>query len=89
MNIYVGNMSFDTTETRLREIFEVHGPVSRASVIMDRQTGQPRGFAFVEMPDDTSARTAIGTLNGQSVDGRDLNVSEAKPKAAGGARRAW
>jgi RNA recognition motif-containing protein len=83
MKIYVGNMSFDMTETRLRQVFEEHGAVTSVSIVTDRDTGRPRGFAFVEMPEE-AARTAIGALNGKSVDGRDLTVNEAKPKPAGG-----
>jgi cold-inducible RNA-binding protein len=85
MKIYVGNMSFETTESRLRQVFEEHGPVTSASIVTDRDTGRARGFGFVEMSDE-GARTAIGALNGKNVDGRDLTVNEAKPKAASGGR---
>ena len=79
--IYVGNMSFDTTETALRELFVAHGEVASVSVITDRYTGRPRGFAFVEMNSDTEAAAAIAALNGQNVDGRELKVNEARPRA--------
>ncbi len=82
--LYVGNLSFNTTESTLRTLFEADGRrVEDVTIIMDRDTGRPRGFAFVEMgsPDDT--RTAIEALNGREVEGRTLTVSEAKPKASG------
>ena len=77
--IYVGNMSFDTTEERLQELFGAHGQVVSVNVITDRATGRPRGFAFVEMADDAAAQAAIAALNGQNIDGRQLNVAIAKP----------
>ncbi|MBU0491033.1 MAG: RNA-binding protein [Chloroflexi bacterium] len=79
-NLYVGNMSYETTEDRLREMFGEHGEVASASVITDRDTGRPRGFAFVEMATDEGARAAIAALDGQSVDGRQLKVNEARPR---------
>ena len=84
MKIYVGNLSFSTTEDTLRGLFEQHGDVASASLAMDRETGRPRGFGFVEMNDDSQAKAAIAALNGQNVDGRDLTVNEARPKAPGG-----
>lgn len=80
MKLYVGNLSFNTSEQRLREIFEAHGEVLSASLVMDRETGRPRGFGFVEMKDDGEARNAIEALNGQNIDGRDLTVNEARPR---------
>ena len=80
MKIYVGNMSFDTSEDALREAFAAHGDVSEVAVITDRDTGRPRGFAFVTMPDDSAARTAIDALNGRELDGRTLNVNEARAR---------
>jgi cold-inducible RNA-binding protein len=77
--IYVGNMSFDTTEERLQELFGAHGQVVSVNVITDRATGRPRGFAFVEMADDAAAQAAIAALNGQNIDGRQLTVAVAKP----------
>ena len=77
--IYVGNMSYDTTEIKLQEMFAVHGEVTSVSVVTDRHTGRPRGFAFVEMATDEAAQAAIVALNGQEVDGRQLNVAEARP----------
>jgi RNA recognition motif-containing protein len=80
MNIYIGNLSFKTTEDQVRELFEAHGQVDRVSLITDRQTGRPRGFGFVEMADNTAAQAAIEAINGKEVDGRALTVNEAKPK---------
>jgi cold-inducible RNA-binding protein len=87
-NIYVGNMSYDTTESRLRELFEAHGEVTSVNIITDRDTGQPRGFAFVEMATDEAAAAAIAALDGQDVDGRTLKVNEARPRQprGGGSR---
>lgn len=80
MKIYVGNLSFSTTEDRLRQLFEEHGEVASATLVMDRETGRPRGFGFVEMNDSAQAQNAINALNGQNVDGRDLTVNEARPR---------
>jgi len=80
-NIYVGNLSFDATEDQVRGMFEQYGPVDRVSIITDRDTGQPRGFAFVEMSDDDSAGKAMEALNGTNLGGRNLTVNEARPKA--------
>ncbi len=79
MKIYVGNLSFDTNEDSLRNAFAAHGDVEDVTVITDRETGRPRGFAFVNMP-DSAARAAIDALNGKELDGRTLKVSEAKAK---------
>ncbi len=78
--IYVGNLSFDTSEPELRDLFAQHGEVTSASLVMDRETGRPRGFGFVEMADAGQADAAIEALNGQNVGGRDLTVNEAKPR---------
>ena len=86
MNIYVGNMSFDTTEDHLRQAFEGYGEVSTIKVITDRDSGQPKGFAFVEMSTKDEAIAAISGLNGQDLNGRALNVNEAKPRAESGNR---
>lgn len=80
MNIYVGNMSYSTTEEQLRALFEAHGQVDSVRVITDRDTGRPKGFAFVEMGDAAAAKAAMEALNGKEVDGRALTVNEAKPK---------
>ena len=80
-NLFVGNLSFQTTENELRSIFEAFGDISRLQLITDRDTGQSRGFAFVEMPNDDEAANAIAALNGGDVGGRTLKVSEALPKA--------
>ncbi|MHC4785092.1 MAG: RNA recognition motif domain-containing protein [Planctomycetota bacterium] len=83
MKIYVGNMSFDTNEDSLRNAFAAHGDVEDVAVITDRDTGRPRGFGFVTMP-DSAARAAIDALNGKELDGRTLNVNEARAKTGGG-----
>lgn len=87
MKIYVGNLSFNTSESELRQLFEAHGAVTSASLVMDRETGRPRGFGFVEMSDDDQARAAMNALNGTNVGGRDLTVNEAKPREGGGGGR--
>lgn len=84
MKLYVGNLSFSTSESQLRELFAAHGDVSSASLVMDRETGRPRGFGFVEFANDEHARAAMAALNGKNVDGRDLTVNEAKPREGGG-----
>jgi RNA recognition motif-containing protein len=84
MNIYIGNMSYDTTEDQLREAFNGYGEVSTVSIVTDKQTGEPRGFAFVEMSSKDEAVAAISGLNGQDMGGRSLNVNEAKPRTEGG-----
>ena len=84
MNIYIGNMSFDTTEDQLREAFAGFGEVSTINIIKDKYSGEPRGFGFVEMPGKEEAMAAISGLNGQDLNGRALNVNEAKPRAEGG-----
>ncbi len=85
MKIYVGNINFNTDEETLRNAFAAHGEVEEVAVITDRDTGRPRGFAFVTMPDDGAARNAIEGLNGTQLDGRTLNVSEARAKTGTGA----
>lgn len=84
-NLFVGNMSFQTTEGDLRALFEAFGEVTRVHVVTDRDTGRARGFAFVEMTNDEQAASAIAALNGKEVDGRALNVNEARPKPERGA----
>lgn len=84
MKLYVGNLSFSTSEQRLREIFSEHGDVASATLVMDRETGRPRGFGFVEFSNDEHAKAAMNALNGKNIDGRDLTVNEAKPREAGG-----
>ena len=81
-NLYVGNMSFSTTEDTLREVFSQYGTVTKVQLIMDRETGRPRGFAFVEM--SSGGDEAIAALNGTQLDGRALTVNEAKPREGGG-----
>ena len=82
--IYVGNCSFDITEQQLRDIFSAYGEVNSVSVITDRDTGRPRGFAFIEMSNHAQAQAAIKGVNGTQHGGRTLNVNEAKPKTNGG-----
>ncbi|HKQ47726.1 MAG TPA: RNA-binding protein [Phycisphaerae bacterium] len=79
-NIYVGNLSFSTTEDALREAFAAHGSVSKVSLVRDRDSGESRGFAFVEMDNDAEAQAAITAMNGADLDGRSLKVNEAQPK---------
>ncbi|MGH9467223.1 MAG: RNA recognition motif domain-containing protein [Terriglobales bacterium] len=79
-NIFVGNLSFQTTEADLRNSFEPFGAVSRVSIMTDRDTGRSRGFGFVEMEDDQQGDDAIAALNGKEVDGRALNVNVARPR---------
>jgi len=79
-NIYVGNLSFDASEDQVRSLFEAYGAVDKVSIVTDRDTGQPRGFAFVEMTDDDAATKAMEALNGTSLGGRNLNINEARPK---------
>jgi RNA recognition motif-containing protein len=83
-NIFVGNLSFGATETTLRSLFERHGAVDRVSIVTDRETGRSRGFGFVEMPNDNEGDQAINALNGADVDGRSINVNEARPKSERG-----
>ncbi|MHC4133905.1 MAG: RNA recognition motif domain-containing protein [Planctomycetota bacterium] len=80
-NIFVGNLSYDATEDDIRDAFAQHGEVSSVNVITDRDTGRPRGFAFVEMPNDAEAQTAIESLNQSEIRGRAVNVNVARPKA--------
>ncbi|HDS00775.1 MAG TPA: RNA-binding protein [candidate division Zixibacteria bacterium] len=81
MNIYIGNLSFETTEEQLRQAFEDFGNVSAAQIIVDKYSGKSRGFAFVEMSEKDEATAAISGLNGQELNGRELNVNEAKSRA--------
>jgi len=79
-SLFVGNLSFSVTEQALRSLMETYGPVERVSIMTDRDTGQPRGFAFVDMTNDADAAQAIGALNGKDLEGRTLSVNEARPK---------
>ena len=95
-NIYVGNLNYSATEDMLRSLFEKYGTVERVNVVTDRDTGQARGFAFVEMSNEAEAMKAINALNGMDLEGRTLSVSEARPKTdrpregrPGGGRRRW
>jgi cold-inducible RNA-binding protein len=88
-NIFVGNLDFSSTEASIRALFEPYGNVERVSLVTDRDTGRSRGFAFVEMTDSAEADRAITALNGAQLDGRALNINEARPKAAGGGNRGF
>jgi cold-inducible RNA-binding protein len=83
-NIFVGNLSYQTTQDDLQAAFAQYGAVERVNIVTDRDTGQPRGFAFVEMTDKSAAEQAISQLNGADMNGRALNVNEARPKPQGG-----
>lgn len=92
-NIFVGNLSFGATEQAVRSLFESYGTVDRVSIVTDRDSGQPRGFGFVEMANDAEGDKAIAALNGRDLEGRTLNVNEARPRpdrgdsGGGGGRR--
>jgi cold-inducible RNA-binding protein len=83
-NIFVGNLSFGATEGAVRSLFEAYGAVERVSIITDRDTGQAKGFGFVEMANNSEADRAIAELNGRELEGRALNVNEARPKTERG-----
>ena len=83
-NIFVGNLSFGATESSVRSLFEAYGAVDRVSIVTDRDTGQARGFGFVEMSNNAEADRAINELNGRELDGRAMNVNEARPKTERG-----
>ena len=82
--LYVGNLTYGTNDDTLRQLFEEHGAVTSAQVIMDRDTGRSKGFGFVEMANEQEAQNAITALNGKQVDGRALTVNEARPKTESG-----
>ena len=86
-NIFVGNLSFRATEDEIRSLFQAHGTVERVTMVTDRDTGQSRGFCFVEMSTDAEAQRAIAAIKGKEIDGRALNVNEARPKTDGGSGR--
>lgn len=89
-NIFVGNLSFSATEEAVRSMFAVHGNVDRVSIVTDRDTGQAKGFGFVEMSNDVEGEQAIAALNGTDLEGRTLTINEARPRAdraAGGSGR--
>jgi RNA recognition motif-containing protein len=86
-NLFVGNLSVNTTQDDLQSAFAAYGSVERVSIVTDRATGQPRGFAFVEMTERTAAETAITGLNGADLHGRAMTVSEARSKTSGGQRK--
>jgi cold-inducible RNA-binding protein len=86
-NIFVGNLDFAATESSIRALFEPYGAVERVNLVTDRDTGRSRGFAFVEMTDSAEADRAITALNGTNLEGRALNINEARPKPEGGGGR--
>ena len=98
-NIFVGNLSFGATEDAVRSLFEAYGTVDRVNVVTDRETGRAKGFGFVEMSNDGEGEKAIAGLNGRELDGRALNINEARPKEerggggyrgnGGGQRQRW
>lgn len=87
VNIFIGNLSYSTTEDSIQAFFEEHGEVASVRIITDRETGRSRGFGFVEMPNDDEARNAMASLNGQELDGREVKVSEARKRDDRGGRR--
>jgi len=87
MNIYVGNLAYQVTDADLREAFEAYGEVDSARIITDRDSGRSKGFGFVEMSDNTKAKTAIEALNGTDLAGRAITVNEARPREERGGRR--
>ena len=84
--LYVGNLTYSITDSELQEMFQPHGTVASAQVIMDRDTGRSKGFGFVEMGSDQEAQAAIAAMNGKDMGGRSLTVNEARPKESGGGR---
>src|SRR3954451_23923517 len=80
MKLYVGNLSFESTENDLQDLFEKHGQVAEVKLMMDRMTGKSRGFAFITMNDNAQASAAMAALNGQELNGRALTVNEARPR---------
>jgi RNA recognition motif-containing protein len=89
MRIYVGGLPYSTNADGLRDLFAQAGGVSDVHVVEDKYSGQSRGFGFVEMPDDSEARTAIAKFSGYNLDGRPLTVNEAKPRESSGGGRRW
>ena len=95
MRLYIGNMSYDTTEDRLRTVFENYGAVESINLIADRETGRPKGFGFIEMPTDEEANAAIEGINGTDLDGRTVKVNVARARTenrgggGGGGGRSW
>jgi len=87
MNIYVGNLSYDTDDQALREVFEKYGSVDSVNVIFDKFSGRSKGFGFIEMPDNSEAQTALDELDGKELDGRNIKVNQAKPREERGGNR--
>ena len=89
MNIYVGNLPYSTTPDELQELFSAYGEVAAARIVNDRETGRPKGFGLVEMPNDNEANAAIEALNGNDIGGRKAVVNEARPREARPRRKEW
>ena len=89
MNIYVGNLPYSTTPDELQELFSAYGEFAAARIVNDRETGRPKGFGFVEMPNDNEANAAIEALNGNDIGGRKAVVNEARPREARPRRKEW
>jgi len=91
IKLYVGNLPFQTSENELRDIFAAHGDVASANLVMDRETGRPRGFGFVEFNDPSQGKAAIDALNGTEIGGRSIVVNEARPREdrGGGGGGGW
>ena len=89
MEIFVGNLSFDSTEDDIRQLFNAFGTVERVNVITDRETGRSRGFGFVRMPNEDEARDAIEGLNGTELQGRTLTINQARPRQPRPDRQGW
>jgi len=89
MNIYVGNLSYDTSENDLKNVFGEHGTVSKVNIIMDKMTGKSKGFAFVEMENDAEGQKAVDELNDADLNGRNLKVNLARPREERPARKSW
>ena len=87
MNIYVGNLSYDTDDQALREVFEKYGTVDSVNVIFDKYSGRSKGFGFIEMPDNSEAQTALDELDVKELDGRNIKVNQAKPREERGGNR--
>lgn len=87
MNMYIGNLSYDVTEEDLQAVFSKFGDVESVNIIMDRHSGRPKGFGFVDMPDNSEADKAIKALNGSDLKGRTMKISQAKPRTGRSSRR--
>ena len=89
MEIFVGNLSYASTEDDLRQLFDAFGAVERVNIVTDRETGRSRGFGFVAMPNEDEARDAVEGLNGTQLQGRTLTINQARPREPRSGRRDW